>query len=176
MFIGRAFQILRTTCSGTGRYWCHAVPFESTFQALRHAIVRKALNPTVVNGMVFDWERIEEVLAIDDPMPTTRTPMGRRRPVVYFVRFGVELAGVHHPDSNVLARCRDRKLGVRKQHLSGMRQYGQVNSRERGAVDSVITSVTTVRLSFHQFSETVRPAGASRSSLISLMLNRGTML
>jgi len=32
----------------------HVVPFESNFQALRHAIVSQALNPTVVNCMVFE--------------------------------------------------------------------------------------------------------------------------
>jgi hypothetical protein len=63
------------------------VPFESNFQALRLAIVSQALNPTVVHGVVFDWERIQQVLAIHNPVPTTRTPMGRRRPVVNFIRF-----------------------------------------------------------------------------------------
>jgi hypothetical protein len=32
------------------------------------------LNPTVGNGMVFDWERIQQVLTIHNSMPTTRTP------------------------------------------------------------------------------------------------------
>ena len=41
----------------------HVVPFESNLQALRHAIVSQALNPTVVNGMMFDWERIVDLLA-----------------------------------------------------------------------------------------------------------------
>jgi hypothetical protein len=33
------------------------------------------LNPTVVNGMVFKGQRVEEVLAIHNPVPTTRTLM-----------------------------------------------------------------------------------------------------
>jgi hypothetical protein len=53
------------------------------------------LNPTVVNRMVFDWERIQQVLAFDNPVPTTRTPMGIWRPVVYLVGFCVELTCVH---------------------------------------------------------------------------------
>ena len=53
----------------------HALPFESNLQALRLAFIGQALNPTVVNGMVFDWERIQQVLAIRNPVPTTRTPM-----------------------------------------------------------------------------------------------------
>jgi len=53
----------------------HAVPFESNLQALRLAIVGQALNPTVVNGMVFKGQRVEEVLAIHNPVPTTRAPM-----------------------------------------------------------------------------------------------------
>jgi hypothetical protein len=55
--------------------------------------------------MVFKGQRVEEVLAIHNPVPATCTPMGIRRPLVYLVRFCVELAGVHHLDSNVLARC-----------------------------------------------------------------------
>jgi len=31
----------------------HVAPFEPNFQELRHAIVSQALNPTVVNGMMF---------------------------------------------------------------------------------------------------------------------------
>jgi hypothetical protein len=73
----------------------HAVPFESNLQALRHAIVSQTLNPTVVNGMVFKGQRVEEVLAIHNPVPTTRTPVRRRCPVVNLVGFGVELAGFH---------------------------------------------------------------------------------
>jgi len=53
----------------------HVVPSESNLQTLRHAVVSQALNPTVVNGMVFDWERIQQVLTIHNPVPTTRTPM-----------------------------------------------------------------------------------------------------
>jgi hypothetical protein len=37
----------------------HAVPFESNFQALCHAIASQALNPAIVYGMVFDWEWIQ---------------------------------------------------------------------------------------------------------------------
>ena len=82
-----------------------AVPFESNFQALRLAIISQALNPTVVHGMVFDWERIQQVLAIHNPVPATRASVRRRCPVVNLVRFCIELAGVHRLDSNVLARC-----------------------------------------------------------------------
>ena len=53
----------------------HAVPFESNFQALRHAIVSQALNPTIVDGMVFKGQRVEEMFTIDDPVPATCTPM-----------------------------------------------------------------------------------------------------
>jgi hypothetical protein len=76
----------------------------------RHAIVGQALNPTVVNGMVFGWERIQQVLTIHNRTPTTRTPMGKRRPVVNLVRFCVELAGVHHPDSNAFAHVETESL------------------------------------------------------------------
>jgi hypothetical protein len=53
----------------------HAVPFESNFQALRLAVVSQALNPTVVHGMVFKGQRIEQVLTIHNPVPTTGAPM-----------------------------------------------------------------------------------------------------
>ena len=53
----------------------HVVPFESNFQALRHAIIRQALNPTVVNGMVFKGQWVEEVLAIHNPTPTASAPV-----------------------------------------------------------------------------------------------------
>jgi hypothetical protein len=51
------------------------VPFESNLQALRLAIVSEALNPTVINGVVFKGQRVEEVFTIHDPMPTTGTPV-----------------------------------------------------------------------------------------------------
>jgi hypothetical protein len=37
--------------------------------------------------MVFKGQRVEEVFAIHNPVPTTRTPVGFRSPVVYLVRF-----------------------------------------------------------------------------------------
>jgi len=68
----------------------------------RLAVLEKVgIYPSVVYGMVSDGERIHQVLAIHNPVPTTRTPMGRRRPVVNLVGFCVELAGVH---SRILAR------------------------------------------------------------------------
>jgi hypothetical protein len=53
----------------------HGIPRKSNLQALCHSIIGKTTNPTVVNGMVFDWERIQQVLAIDNPVPATCTPM-----------------------------------------------------------------------------------------------------
>jgi hypothetical protein len=60
------------------RHWTvlvHAMPFESNLQALRLAIVGQALNPAVLYGVVFDWERIQQVLTIYNPVPTTRAPL-----------------------------------------------------------------------------------------------------
>jgi hypothetical protein len=37
----------------------------------------------------------KKVLTIDNPTPAIRTPVGIRRPVVYFIGFGLELAGFH---------------------------------------------------------------------------------
>jgi hypothetical protein len=81
------------------------VPFESNLQALRHAIVSQALNPTVVNGMVFKGQRVED--GARNPQPSANNPHtgGFRRPVVNLVGLGFESTGVHNPDSNALARC-----------------------------------------------------------------------
>jgi len=46
-------------------------------------------------------------------------------------RLCVELAGLHHLDSNALARYEDRKLGVRKQHLSGIERRKPLQPSER---------------------------------------------
>jgi hypothetical protein len=53
----------------------HRIPFESNFQALCHAIIGKTVNPSVVNGVVFKGQRVEEVFAIHNPVPATRAPL-----------------------------------------------------------------------------------------------------
>ena len=62
------------------------------------------MNPSVVNGMVFKGQRVEEVFTIHDPMSTTRTPVRRGCPVLNLVRFCFELAGVHQ---EILTPCLD---------------------------------------------------------------------
>jgi hypothetical protein len=47
----------------------HAVPFEANPQALRLAVVSQALNPAVVHGVVFEAQRVEEMLAKLTPGP-----------------------------------------------------------------------------------------------------------
>jgi hypothetical protein len=85
------------------------------FQALRHAIISEALNPTVVNGMVFEGQRIEEVFAIYNPAPTICAPVRRGCPVVNFVRFGFELAGFH--ENIVLAARSRQRVGFLSERL-----------------------------------------------------------
>jgi hypothetical protein len=78
----------------------HDVPFESNLQTQRHAILSQALNPTIVNGMVFAWKQIQQVLTIHNPMPATGAPVGVGRPVINFLRLGFVLAGVHGKSSS----------------------------------------------------------------------------
>jgi hypothetical protein len=56
----------------------HVLPRESYLQALRRAIVGKAPNPTVVNGVVWACKWFLEVLTVDNPMPAARTYRGGR--------------------------------------------------------------------------------------------------
>ena len=58
-------------------------------------MVCKALNPSIVNGIVFAGKWFHEMLAIDNPMPTGGTPVRLRRPVVNLVGLCVELAASH---------------------------------------------------------------------------------
>jgi hypothetical protein len=74
VFIGRAFPDLANDLQRHRTVLVHVVPFESNLQALRHAIVSQALNPTVVNRVVFKGQRVD-VFTIHDPMPTTGTPV-----------------------------------------------------------------------------------------------------
>jgi hypothetical protein len=60
----------------------HILPSESNLQALRRPIIRKAPNPAILNGMVFERERVDKVLTIDNPAPTTGAPVRLGRPVV----------------------------------------------------------------------------------------------
>lgn len=64
----------------------HSLPFEPHFHALRLAVIGKALNTSVFNKVMCNKQRIDHVLAIDNPMPAARTPMRIRCPVVHFVR------------------------------------------------------------------------------------------
>jgi hypothetical protein len=63
----------------------HRLPLESNLEALCLAIVCKASNAPILDGIVFNRKRVAEVLTIDDPMPTTGAPVGIGGPVVYFV-------------------------------------------------------------------------------------------
>jgi hypothetical protein len=73
----------------------HRVPCEPYLQALCCAIVGQAPNPDVVNTIVFERERLHHVLTVHDPTPAVTTPARFGRPVIDFVRVGIELAGVH---------------------------------------------------------------------------------
>jgi hypothetical protein len=63
----------------------HGLPLESNLEALRLAIIGEASNASVLDGIVFNWKRVGEVLTIDDPMPTTSAPVRVRCPVVHFI-------------------------------------------------------------------------------------------
>jgi hypothetical protein len=58
------------------------------------AIVGKAANAPIFNGVVLDWQRIEAMFTIHNKMPTIRAPVRIGRPLVHFLGFGVELAGL----------------------------------------------------------------------------------
>jgi hypothetical protein len=81
----------------------HTVPFVPNLQALRLAIIGKAPNPSIIDSMVLERKRVEEVLTIHDPMPTVGAPMRFKCPVVYFIGLGVEQAGVHSGRSSLLS-------------------------------------------------------------------------
>ena len=53
----------------------NGVPFESDFKALRHPIIDKGPNPSIVNGVVWACKWFETILTVDDPMPTTGAPV-----------------------------------------------------------------------------------------------------
>jgi hypothetical protein len=71
------------------------MPSKTDFKALYSTVITKALNCSVLDGVVVNCQWITQVLAIDNPMPTICTPVGIGRPVVNLVGFAIELMTVH---------------------------------------------------------------------------------
>jgi hypothetical protein len=78
-----------------GTVLVHVLPCEMYFQTLRHAIIGKAPNPSVLNGVVFAGQWFHKVLTVDNPMPTASAPVRFGSPMVNVIGLGFELAGIH---------------------------------------------------------------------------------
>ena len=66
------------------------------------AIVGKASNASILDGMLFCRKRVEKMFTVDDPMKTIGAPVRIGRPMVNLIWLWFELAGFH---GRILARC-----------------------------------------------------------------------
>ena len=73
----------------------HRIPFEFDFQSSADSVISKAPHPCVVYGTMLDRQRIHQMIAIHNPVPTNRTPMSRWRVVIDLAGNCFVLAAAH---------------------------------------------------------------------------------
>src|SRR5690349_8568235 len=71
------------------------VPLEINLEAAAHAIVSETPNPGILNRAVFERQRFDEVIAVDDPMSAATVPVSRRCVMINVARLRVMMAASH---------------------------------------------------------------------------------